>query len=129
MNQTNSNEDPEYFGQPLLQTAMIFLGEIVCILVIQVASRTPSLLDRSMLQVVAPQQQQQQQQTNTAPPSSGYGDHPEWAAATRSSNWALAWFAVPSACDLIATTVKFVKRGRGRPLVLKLTLICCQKKS
>ncbi|KAI9250525.1 hypothetical protein BDA99DRAFT_548609 [Phascolomyces articulosus] len=78
---------------------MIFLGEIVCIVVIQLASKAPSLLDRSLLQAVAPQQQPPQQ------PTPGYGDHPDWAAATRSSNWALIWFIVPSACDLIATTL------------------------
>ena len=111
MNQT-TNDPPVYFSQPLLQTAMIFLGEIVCIVVIQLASKAPSLLDRSVLQAVAPSSpppsqqsptsQQQQQQHSSQP---GYGDHPDWAAATRSSNWALIWFIVPSACDLIATTV------------------------
>ncbi|KAI9488902.1 hypothetical protein BDB00DRAFT_981806, partial [Zychaea mexicana] len=44
----NTNDPPEYFSQPLLQTAMIFLGEIVCIVVIQLASKTPALLDRSL---------------------------------------------------------------------------------
>lgn len=113
----STNDPPEYFAQPLLQTAMIFLGEIVCILAIQVASKTPVLLDRSLLQAVAPQQQQQQQQqqSNHQQPSSqqqqqtqGVGDHPDWAAVTSrsTSSWALTWFIVPSACDLIATTVR-----------------------
>ena len=115
MNQT-TNDPPVYFSQPLLQTAMIFLGEIVCIVVIQLASKAPSLLDHSILQAVAPSSpppsqhpqsptSQQQQQHASQP---GYGDHPDWAAATRSSNWALIWFIVPSACDLIATTVSFI---------------------
>ncbi|CDS13232.1 hypothetical protein LRAMOSA05410 [Lichtheimia ramosa] len=109
----STNDPPEYFAQPLLQTAMIFLGEIVCILAIQVASKTPVLLDRSLLQAVAPQQQQsnqqpsQQQQQQQQQATGGYGDHPDWAAATSrsTSSWALTWFIVPSACDLIATTL------------------------
>lgn len=108
----STNDPPEYFAQPLLQTAMIFLGEIVCILAIQVASKTPVLLDRSLLQAVAPQQQQSnqqpsQQQQQQQQATGGYGDHPDWAAATSrsTSSWALTWFIVPSACDLIATTV------------------------
>lgn len=101
----STNDPPEYFTHPLLQTAMIFLGEIACILVIQLASKAPSLLDRSMLQVVAPQQPQQHEQLQQQQ-QQGYGDHPDWtAAATHTSKWSLFWFIVPSACDLIATTV------------------------
>ncbi|KAL1929500.1 hypothetical protein VTP01DRAFT_1638 [Rhizomucor pusillus] len=101
----STNDPPEYFTHPLLQTAMIFLGEIACILVIQLASKAPSLLDRSMLQVVAPQQPQQHEQLQQQQ-QQGYGDHPDWtAAATHTSKWSLFWFIVPSACDLIATTL------------------------
>ncbi|KAI9319858.1 hypothetical protein BX666DRAFT_1916956 [Dichotomocladium elegans] len=112
----DTNDPPKYFAQPLLQTAMIFLGEIVCILAIQLASKIPTLLDRSLLQAPPPppppsqgqpQQPQQQQQQTVGIVANGYGDHPDWVAAASQSTsvWALAWFIIPSACDLIATTL------------------------
>lgn len=82
------------FSQPLLQTGMIFLGEIICILVIHLVTKTPSLLDRSMLEAVQPHN------------SNSYSDYNDWIMPRTSTwSWSAAWFILPSACDLIATTV------------------------
>jgi hypothetical protein len=88
----NEEDDSFYkFSQPLLQTSMIFLGEIICISIIHLVSKTPSLLDRSMLEVVQPQ-------------NNNYND---WTMPHTSTwSWSAAWFILPSACDLIATTVR-----------------------
>lgn len=80
--------DVEYFHQPLLQATMIFLGEMICILIIHLVTKTPSLLDRSMLEAVQPHH--------------SYGN--DWVVP-QTSVWSAAWFILPSACDLIATTV------------------------
>ncbi|KAG1264566.1 hypothetical protein G6F68_004246 [Rhizopus microsporus] len=80
--------DVEYFHQPLLQTTMIFLGEMICILIIHLVTKTPSLLDRSMLEAVQPHH--------------SYGN--DWVVP-QTSVWSAAWFILPSACDLIATTL------------------------
>lgn len=81
------------FSQPLLQTAMIFLGEIICILVIHLVTKAPNILDRSMLQAV-------QHDNNN------YSDYNDWTMPRTSTwSWSAAWFILPSACDLIATTV------------------------
>lgn len=86
-----------YFTQPLLQTTMIFLGEIMCILVIHLVTRAPSLLDRSMLEAVQPQT---------------YSD--DWIMPRTSTwSWSVAWFILPSACDLIATTVSKFSYSSG----------------
>ncbi|KAI8391823.1 uncharacterized protein BYT42DRAFT_558197 [Radiomyces spectabilis] len=70
---------------------MIFLGELICILVIHLASKTPSLLDRSMLEAVQPH----------------YGDSGnDWIVPrTATLSWSAVWFILPSACDLVATTL------------------------
>ncbi|CEG65840.1 hypothetical protein RMATCC62417_02539 [Rhizopus microsporus] len=80
--------DVEYFHQPLLQATMIFLGEMICILIIHLVTKTPSLLDRSMLEAVQPHH--------------SYGN--DWVVP-QTSVWSAAWFILPSACDLIATTL------------------------
>ncbi|KAI9469811.1 MAG: hypothetical protein EXX96DRAFT_382006 [Benjaminiella poitrasii] len=81
-----------YFNQPLLQTAIIFLGEIICILVIHLVTKTPSMLDRSMLDVV-PNSYQQHYRS-------------EWISPHTSTwSWPSLWFIFPSAFDLIATTL------------------------
>ncbi|KAI7891613.1 uncharacterized protein EV154DRAFT_420139 [Mucor mucedo] len=72
---------------------MIFLGEIICILVIHLVTKTPSLLDRSMLEAVQPH-------------SNNYTDYNDWTIPRTSTwSWPAAWFILPSACDLIATTL------------------------
>jgi hypothetical protein len=77
------------FTQPLIQTVMIFLGEIICILIIHLVTKAPSLLDRSLLEAVQPSY-----------------DNADWEVPRTSSlSWSAAWFILPSACDLIATTV------------------------
>jgi hypothetical protein len=89
-----SEEDFYYFSQPLLQTSMIFLGELICILVIHLVTKTPSMLDRSMLEAVQPHN------------SNSYSDYNDWAIPRTSIwSWSATWFILPSACDLIATTV------------------------
>ncbi|KAF7731594.1 hypothetical protein EC973_009358 [Apophysomyces ossiformis] len=77
------------FAQPLLQTTMIFIGEILCILAIQLASKTPSLLDPSLLEAIQPQH--------------AYGDH--WTVPISPFSCSALWFIFPSACDLISTTL------------------------
>ncbi|CAO3626571.1 unnamed protein product [Mucor hiemalis] len=91
----NEEDDSFYkFSQPLLQTSMIFLGEIICILVIHLVTKTPSLLDRSMLEAVQPQN------------GNSYGEYNDWTMPHTSTwSWSAAWFILPSACDLIATTL------------------------
>ncbi|GAA5814138.1 hypothetical protein MFLAVUS_007631 [Mucor flavus] len=91
----NEQDDSFYkFSQPLLQTSMIFLGEIICIAVIHLVTKTPSLLDRSMLEAVQPHS------TNS------YNDYNDWVRPhTATWSWSAAWFILPSACDLIATTL------------------------
>lgn len=94
------------FSQPLLQTSMIFLGEIICILVIHIVTRSPSILDRSMLEAVQPH-------------SNNYTDYNDWTIPRTSSwSWPAAWFILPSACDLIATTVSRKKKKQGFPIYL-----------
>jgi hypothetical protein len=91
-----TEDDYYYFSQPLLQTAMIFLGEIICILVIHLVTKTPTMLDRSMLEAVQPH-------------NANYNDYNDWAMPRTSTwSWSSAWFILPSACDLIATTVKLL---------------------
>ena len=83
------------FSQPLLQTSMIFIGEMICILVIHLVTKTPSLLDRSMLEAVQPQN------------NHSYNDYNDWTMPHTSTwSWSAAWFILPSACDLIANTVR-----------------------
>ncbi|KAG1307248.1 hypothetical protein G6F60_005820 [Rhizopus arrhizus] len=80
----------DYFHQPLLQTTMIFLGELICILFIHLVTKTPNLLDRSMLDAVQPHH--------------SYSN--DWVPPQTSSTYSsAAWFILPSACDLIATTL------------------------
>ncbi|KAI8064257.1 uncharacterized protein B0P05DRAFT_476481 [Gilbertella persicaria] len=70
---------------------MIFLGEVLCILVIHLITNKPSMFDRSMRDAVN---------------NNSYGDYNEWAAPRTSTwSWSAAWFILPSACDLIATTL------------------------
>ncbi|KAG1600964.1 hypothetical protein G6F46_013987 [Rhizopus delemar] len=80
----------DYFHQPLLQTTMIFLGELICILFIHLVTKTPNLLDRSMLDAVQPHHSYS---NDWVPPQ------------TTSTSRSAIWFILPSACDLIATTV------------------------
>ncbi|KAI9255549.1 hypothetical protein BY458DRAFT_535488 [Sporodiniella umbellata] len=68
---------------------MIFLGELLCILFIHLATRHPSLLDQSFLDAVQPHH--------------GFGN--DWAAPQTTTWPAALWFILPSACDLIATTL------------------------
>ncbi|KAG1401946.1 hypothetical protein G6F60_006048 [Rhizopus arrhizus] len=77
----------EYFTQPLLQTTMIFLGEVSCILFIQLVTKSP-LLNQSMLDAVRPHRD----------------DSNDWMIP-HTSTWSSLWFVLPSACDLIATTL------------------------
>jgi hypothetical protein len=89
----DQQEDYYYFSQPLLQTSMIFLGEIICILVIHLVTKTPTMMDRSMLEAVQPH-------------NVNYNDYNDWVTPRTSTwSWSSAWFILPSACDLIATTV------------------------
>ncbi|GAN05276.1 integral membrane protein [Mucor ambiguus] len=91
---TPDGEEFYYFNQPLLQTSMIFLGELICILIIHLVTKTPSMLDRSMLEAVQPHN------------SNSYSDYNEWTMPRTSTwSWSAAWFILPSACDLIATTL------------------------
>jgi len=93
---TPDEQEFYYFNQPLLQTSMIFLGELICILVIHLVTKTPSMLDRSMLEAVQPHN------------SNSYSDYNEWTMPRTSTwSWSAAWFILPSACDLIATTVMY----------------------
>ncbi|CAO3623557.1 unnamed protein product [Cunninghamella blakesleeana] len=89
-------EKDQYFTQPLLQTVFIFLGEIICIFGIQVVSKASSWLDRSLLDSV--------QATNTAPRHRDEGN--DWVVP-RTTSWFCSsiWFILPSAFDLIATTL------------------------
>ncbi|KAL0140528.1 hypothetical protein V8B55DRAFT_1508089 [Mucor lusitanicus] len=91
---TPDEQEFYYFHQPLLQTSMIFLGELICILGIHLVTKTPSMLDRSMLEAVQPHN------------SNSYSDYNEWTMPRTSTwSWSAAWFILPSACDLIATTL------------------------
>lgn len=81
--------EEEFFKQPLLQTTMIFLGEMICILFIHLVTKTPNILDRSMLDAVQPHH--------------SFGN--DWVAPQTSTWSSAAWFILPSACDLIATTL------------------------
>lgn len=91
--ENDEKENYYYFNQPLLQTAMIFLGEIICILVIHLVTKAPTMLDRSMLETVQPH-------------NANYNDYNDWTRSHTSTwSWSSAWFILPSACDLIATTV------------------------
>ncbi|ORZ20248.1 hypothetical protein BCR42DRAFT_322327 [Absidia repens] len=73
---------------------MIFFGEIICIFGIQVVSKASSWVDRSLLDSVQINRQQQEEDGN------------EWSIQ-RSSTWFWSgiWFIIPSACDLISTTM------------------------
>ncbi|KAI7907188.1 uncharacterized protein BX663DRAFT_528966 [Cokeromyces recurvatus] len=67
---------------------MIFLGEIICILVIHLVTKAPSMLDRSMLDTVT---------VST--------EADEWNIPhTFTWSWPSLWFIFPSVFDLIATT-------------------------
>lgn len=83
------DEDTFYFfTQPLLQTTMIFLGEILCILVIHLVTKKPSSLNQS------------------SSLESTYNEYNSWPATSGSVwSWSNLWFILPSAFDLIATTV------------------------
>ncbi|KAI8337603.1 hypothetical protein BC941DRAFT_461186 [Chlamydoabsidia padenii] len=70
---------------------MIFLGEIICIFGIQVVSKASSWLDRSLLDSVQVNRQQQ--------------DETDWTSQRTSWFWSGVWFVIPSACDLISTTM------------------------
>ncbi|KAI8093903.1 uncharacterized protein BX664DRAFT_330937 [Halteromyces radiatus] len=80
------------FTQPLLQTVMIFIGEIMCIFGIQVISKASSWLDRSLLDSVQGNRQQEENGN-------------EWMINRTSWFWSGIWFIIPSACDLISTTM------------------------
>ncbi|KAI8374911.1 hypothetical protein BD560DRAFT_454001 [Blakeslea trispora] len=70
---------------------MIFLGEIVCILIIHIVNRASSM-DQSMREPI-----------NN---NSNYSNYDEWVTPRTSTwSWSAIWFALPSACDLIATTL------------------------
>lgn len=78
-----------YFHQPLLQTCIIFLGEISCVLFIHLITKESSFLNQSLLDAVHPQH--------------SYGN--DWVVPRTSSSWFTLWFVLPSACDLVATTL------------------------
>ncbi|KAI8341762.1 hypothetical protein BC941DRAFT_414390 [Chlamydoabsidia padenii] len=83
-----------YFSQPLLQTTMVFLGELLCIFGIQVVSKASSWLDRSLLDSA-----QINRQGNYSE------DDNEWHIQRTSWFWSGLWFILPSVCDLLSTTM------------------------
>ncbi|KAL0075145.1 hypothetical protein F4703DRAFT_1889905 [Phycomyces blakesleeanus] len=110
----DGSDQPHYFHQPLLQAIMIFVGEILCILMIRVLTKSPSFLDPSVLGSLQPHQSL----------DSATDSQQEWSSPpiqrTSVCAWSSFYFIFPSICDISAILLANIGLIYSTPSVFQM---------